>query len=409
MRLQLQLPALITILLACPVSAQNLTTKLLSPDGAAVAKASTEIDRLFAADLKQANSAAARSALAAKILGLANDVKEQPPTRWALYVKAREIAVTGGDVPTALKAVADQTAIFAMDAGLVQVDTVDRLAKINGNRALLDAISPMMEAAIAADDYETAGKLGLIGLRLCEKLREVPTKARLEVVLKRSKDLKSIFDSLSDETAKGKFFAFSKGDWTRGLPLLAKAGGDLATVARKDLTNPAEGRADLGDAWFELAEKAAGVERVGMMKRALFWWRTGEEKSGLEKVKLEAKATKASEAIERDDIANGLFSRMAGKWAFKYKSGHTFEYSITPSGAITFDVWVEPDGKRLPPPDVYRRSQLYRSGGKIYANFNDREIIEHLTITPLGCLADRYLAKDFPSKVANSGVGKPIP
>ncbi len=62
----------------------------------------------------------------------------------------------------------------------------------------------------------------------------------------------------------GKYTCFSKGDWKKGLSMLA-VGGDplLRALAERDLKGPAtpEEKASLGDAWRE----------AGAIQRAVYW------------------------------------------------------------------------------------------------------------------------------------------
>jgi hypothetical protein len=81
--------------------------------------------------------------------------------------------------------------------------------------------------------------------------------------------------------AAGRYLCFVKGDWDRGVPMLA-LGSDakLKDVAVKDLrgANSAEEQAAIGDAWWELAETQQGSERDLLRLRAGFWYQQAEPK-----------------------------------------------------------------------------------------------------------------------------------
>src|SRR5205823_3905988 len=65
--------------------------------------------------------------------------------------------------------------------------------------------------------------------------------------------------------AAGKFYCFFKGDWSKGLPLLAKgADAKLAALARLDQANPTEPDKlkQLGDAWWDWAESQSAVVKT---------------------------------------------------------------------------------------------------------------------------------------------------
>ena len=68
-------------------------------------------------------------------------------------------------------------------------------------------------------------------------------------------------DDAAANLAVGKFYCFSKGDWEKGLPLLARgADAALKSVAEKEQANPntAEERLGLADQWWQLADGRRG-------------------------------------------------------------------------------------------------------------------------------------------------------
>ena len=89
----------------------------------------------------------------------------------------------------------------------------------------------------------------------------------------------------------GQWYCFVKGDWEKGLPLLAKGSReDLAQLAKQDLAKPATAteQASVGDAWWALAEKDRTEAKASFRSRALFWYeKASPGLSGLEKVRVE--------------------------------------------------------------------------------------------------------------------------
>ena len=73
----------------------------------------------------------------------------------------------------------------------------------------------------------------------------------------------------------GKYDCFMKGNWTIGLPLLAK-GNDLTLkrLAGDEIKGAAssEEQAKLGDAWWDSSETANGAEQKQMRQRANHWY-----------------------------------------------------------------------------------------------------------------------------------------
>jgi hypothetical protein len=91
--------------------------------------------------------------------------------------------------------------------------------------------------------------------------------------------------------AVGKFRCFYKGDWDRGLPMMAK-GSDagLATLATADLKTPAGAQDQLaiGDQWWDRGKTQKGVAQENCEGRACYWYGISEPSlSGLEKARID--------------------------------------------------------------------------------------------------------------------------
>jgi hypothetical protein len=72
------------------------------------------------------------------------------------------------------------------------------------------------------------------------------------------------------------YYCFGKGDWDRGVPMLA-LGSDslLKSVARKELLEDCSSVADqvsLGDAWYDLAQTKTGFAKSAIHRRAIHWY-----------------------------------------------------------------------------------------------------------------------------------------
>jgi serine/threonine-protein kinase len=101
--------------------------------------------------------------------------------------------------------------------------------------------------------------------------------------------------------AAGRWFCFYQGDWDGGLKLLAKGSdGALKTLASAELASKltkAEARLARGDAWWDLAEEAAGIARNAMRRRAAHWYQQAmpDLAPGLRKSRLEERLAQADE------------------------------------------------------------------------------------------------------------------
>ncbi len=98
-------------------------------------------------------------------------------------------------------------------------------------------------------------------------------------------------DDADANLALGKFHALARGDWDRGLQLLAR-GGDLKfkALAVADLATPADAVTTLAlaTAYATQAESESGVAKVHLLCRAVWWYEQAQNQlSGLERSRVE--------------------------------------------------------------------------------------------------------------------------
>jgi hypothetical protein len=97
------------------------------------------------------------------------------------------------------------------------------------------------------------------------------------------KDVKQALDNLDHDLLReranltvGQYYCFFKGQWDRGLPMLARADdSEIADLAQADLNGPsgAEDQVRLGDRWWNLAERFEQATRDRVRMRAVHWYR----------------------------------------------------------------------------------------------------------------------------------------
>jgi hypothetical protein len=118
--------------------------------------------------------------------------------------------------------------------------------------------------------------------------------------------LKTDSDDAAANTSVGKYLCFAKGDWQRGLPMLAK-GDDakLKALAIKELAGveDAKKQVALGDAWWKIGKAKPNKSYRGILPHAADWYRKAlPQLTGLAKAKVE----KRLEAIEESVASNGV-------------------------------------------------------------------------------------------------------
>jgi len=264
------------------------------PDADAQQMAKKAASELFAERFQQAKTTADKTALATDMMDAAGKVQAGSADQYVLLKIARDVAAGTGDAATALQAVERLLEQFDEPAAELIGDTLLTAARQATTSAQHKAVA---EAALSiagklsdADQYETA-------VRLCEAARSSAQRAKLFPLAKEltaqieetkrqqllSEDYRKALSVLEDKPtdpeanlAAGRHLCFVKGDWKRGVPMLA-LGSDAAlkAAAIKDLrgADSANEQAVIGDAWWDLAEAKQGEEGDTLRLRAGFWYR----------------------------------------------------------------------------------------------------------------------------------------
>ncbi|HVW03246.1 MAG TPA: hypothetical protein VHB77_22985, partial [Planctomycetaceae bacterium] len=76
-------------------------------------------------------------------------------------------------------------------------------------------------------------------------------------------------------TIMGRYYCFSRGDWPRGLPLLANSDdAALQSLAKRELADPTDADAEVavGDGWWDLSEKLPARYRRSARLHAAEWY-----------------------------------------------------------------------------------------------------------------------------------------
>ncbi len=156
-----------------------------------------------------------------------------------------------------------------------------------------DELLAAAKTAVAADDYAeaqtllakatvAAGRDAATRADIADLRREVGSLQKEYTRLARARDLlkKSPSDRGANQ-ALGAFYAFSKGDWDTGLPLLARGDGELTqTAAAFDLRKPTtvQERITAGDHWQAVAAQSRDEDAISQATlRARFWYLSAAE------------------------------------------------------------------------------------------------------------------------------------
>jgi WD40 repeat protein len=266
------------------------------PPAAAQKKAEALIRELYEKEYAKAEKGgAARAQLAVTLLQEGRDTNDDPAGRYVLFREARDLAAKAGDAPVALQAIADLAQDFAVaDAEVLRMKIL-ALQVAGSARAgpeayhmVVDTAQVLAHEAVQADDYEAALDLLTSAEAAAKKLKIVSLvsaiRKRQEEVVAAEKEYarwKPFAETLrkdpTDARANlemGRYFALVKGNWDKGLGLLAR-GSDpvLKDTAAMDLEAPKDAgpQAELADKWFQISHKFKGKMAIHALLRAFHW------------------------------------------------------------------------------------------------------------------------------------------
>jgi hypothetical protein len=212
--------------------------------------------------------------------------------RYMLLTKGAEIAAVAGDLNLSLQGIDTLDGEYEIDSLEAKQKLLDKFVNAGKPDQLADAIPTleqlMIDQAIAADRYEVALQLANTASRAVAKSKIATRKEIDERLSRRRHDIhmlepiyaaaKKAQETLDKTPADpdanlnvGRWHAFYKADWAGGLPLLAKGSDEkLKVLAEQELKAPADadGQAQLADAWWDMAQKEAGIARDSLRLHA---------------------------------------------------------------------------------------------------------------------------------------------
>jgi hypothetical protein len=307
--------------------------RLAVPDEQAQAKVLKVIKELYKADYAKRKPQEMLE-LAAKLTQEAADTKDDPAARFVLLREASELAARAGDATVTLQTVDELAREFDIDVLALKAE---RLAAVipaatpTANLAAAEACLTLLDEALAADDYEQALRLVSLATDAARKARSTALTSRAEARSKEVQAFQKEFETVKAARAKlrekpddpdaslavGKYLCLAKGDWKKGLPLLAQ-GGDAAlrAAAQQELDSPAdaEAQAKLGDGWWDAAGKATGRAKTQMQVRAIYWYeQAAPELKGLVKARVDKRLQEATAlALPRTVLTPGGLTGRSG-------------------------------------------------------------------------------------------------
>lgn len=284
-----------------------LPSSRLVPNEAAQTQALTLVKQRFAKEY-EASQRYVRLGLAARLIRQARESR-QPAEQYVLLCEARGLAERQGDAALALLAIDELAKRFEVSGGEMRREALSLALRQSQTPASLALIAESAfqaaEASLADGEYPAWSTLLGQLKDAASKKGDSPLAQSMDEQQRRLETLQGVYQGANaaakaleqtpgDPAANlelGRFYCLAKGDWDKGLPLLAKASqGPLPPLAAK----LAAGRDDAGtqlalaDAWWGLADKDQGGMKPLLTTAANYWYEqalprlTGDELARVE-------------------------------------------------------------------------------------------------------------------------------
>ncbi|KAA5540982.1 DUF1559 domain-containing protein [Roseiconus nitratireducens] len=300
------------------------------PSPIALTAAQDKLRGIFLQDLQDADSEEDKAKLAAEFLKKSADMDSDPAGAFALQRAALRLAVDAGDARVLIQAIDQRVARFEVNSFRENLKWIQEYGEATASRdstsvkadKLLQRSIPVIYAGIRENEFMRASAIARIahrytGMSRDEKVPRLLLRLRSQLGAANREYEQSVDDleayrvnpdNVAAGAAFGRFLCFIKGDWQTGLPLIAAAdGGDLAEVARMDLRGArrASDQVAIGDAWWELSERAAGAYGQGAQDRAVLWYEKALEvlPESLDKIHVRNRLQEADDTDGRSPVA----------------------------------------------------------------------------------------------------------
>jgi len=207
-----------------------------------------------------------------------------PAERYMLLMKGAEIAATAGDLSLSLQGIDTLDADYAIDALDLKQKLLEKFiaaGRPDQVAIAIPAAEQLVDQAVAADRFDIAVVLATTASKAVAKSKIATHKEDEERLARRRHDIhllepiyaaaKKAQETLEKAPADpeanltvGRWLCFYKGDWTTGLPMLTKGSDEkLKALAEQEFKSPtdADQQVQIADAWWDLAQKEAGIAR----------------------------------------------------------------------------------------------------------------------------------------------------
>lgn len=287
----------------------------------AQARSRTLFKEIFAKELAD-RSASGRRVLAAMLLKEASKIKEATADQFILLVGATEAGREAADLTLSFTAADALANTYEIDAFTLKQDIALKISLrsdteaggVDNCRAALELVDSLVEG----EEYLTAIRLLqamrpaaaadlIINQHVQSRLKDVEAiRVASERLLPQWEKLKNSPNDPVANQAVGRFYCLMKDDWVRGVQALAKSDhAAMKLAAEIDLANPKDNdsKIDVGNAWWDVAEKESGLAQLNFRQRAVQWYHAalqGGTVAGLNRILIEKRIALVPAKFDRN-------------------------------------------------------------------------------------------------------------
>ncbi|MFM2094024.1 MAG: hypothetical protein RIS70_1148 [Planctomycetota bacterium] len=281
-------------------------SKAMVPNEDIQKSAAAQIGEIYKPDYAKAKTSVQKLELARKLLKEGHGTKDDLVARFVLMRIVRDIATQQGDLAIAFEAIDLIESDYEVDAMVMRFDagtTAVKAAKTPiASRLCVDLLRPLIDQLTTSDRYDDAKQISELAVTAARGTRDT---ALVKEVTSQAKELESIATSYrkvkeyqtrlatkaTDPEANfelGKFFCFVKGDWERGVPMLAIGSDEqLSNLARTEIEEEID-FLKTGDRWWDYGETLPVIgQRAVRRHAAALYTKAQPTLSGLNKKKVD--------------------------------------------------------------------------------------------------------------------------
>lgn len=286
-----------------------------------------------------------RIKLAQDLLRVGRDSSGKPTEQFALFRQAAHVARAAGDARLMAAALDELGRRFEIDALELKLDELTALAKSAREEGVIDSLIAASQGAVlqaaARNRWDEVAALmdGLYSAAQRPAGRRY-TKAvagdrsevnRIRRLWQQAQAGRTTLAATPDDPAAnlavGRWMCFYEGNWSAGLPHLARSGDAvLKALAQQDM-DAGDGavdatlRADLGDAWYEAAQNSGGEAdeaKSALLRRAGHWYQRAlpDASSQLVRIKIERRLAEIAKIPAPIAASVPVDKLPLGKWVY---------------------------------------------------------------------------------------------